>query len=117
MKIEFDDKKVQALVAGHIFGTMSEGAKEALIQNALAQLLQPANKNHRDGPTMLQEAFNKALAEVAVQVAAERLARPDVKEKVDKMVHEAVDEGLKRGKEEFSERVSEAVKKAIGRGW
>ncbi len=88
--IKLSDGDLQALVAKSIVESLTPEKREALIENAVTALISQKAGSAYNAPTVLQDAFNRAVAEVAQQIAREQIVgNTDIKAKIVVMIAEA----------------------------
>lgn len=116
--ITFDEKQLRILVAEHLLGKMTDESKTSIIAKALQYLLEPAGYGNKDGPTKLQEAFNKSMAEVLKNMAEEWFQEPEMQEKIAELMHEAAELVFVKRRETVVGDMAEGMaEKLKSRGW
>lgn len=77
MNVNLNDDAMKQLVAKAIFDGLGEEQRQALVEGAIASLLNDGAKDHRGygtNRTVLQEMFNDAVREAARQIVTSKIA-------------------------------------------
>lgn len=86
MSINLDDTQLHAVIAKAIIDTMTPEKQAELLSTAVQGLINKKAGSSYDSPTVLQAAFNSAVADVARKVAVERVrSDPDMLAAIDKL--------------------------------
>lgn len=115
MNINLNNEQMREVIGVAIMKTLDENTRTAVIAAAIDHLMRPENTYGGKQESPLQQAFNRAIANVAEQAAKEEIENNDeVKEKLRTLLHEAVDT-LMANKEESVKKIASALAAAMTR--
>lgn len=115
MEVRLDDDAMKGIITKSIVDSLTPERREALICEAVKQLLRADSGNTYDSRSNLQKAFDEAVYRVTSDVAREQLVSDDtLKPKVRQLLLDAW-EKLAAGDayEKLVEKVADGMRKAI----
>lgn len=115
MNINLNDEQMREVIGAAVLKTLDEDTRTTVIAAAIDHLMRPEKTFGGRQESPLQQAFNRAIANVAEQAAKEEIENNDeVKEKLRTLLHEAVDT-LMANKEESVKKIASALSDAMTR--
>ena len=112
--MNLDDATMKAAVAKAVIDTLTPEKREELLTNAVQHILSAKESSNYNSPTLIQGAFNSAVAAVARETAMEQITKdPEVKAKIEGLIKDA---WAKVTGEEYSsvvEKVADAIRKGL----
>lgn len=114
--LNLNDNQLNAVIAKAIIDTMTPDRQAELLTNAVSSLINKKASDRYDSPTVIQNAFNNAVADVARQVATEKVnSDPDMRAAIDKLYLDSWKK-LTEGDGTYAlltEKISSAMERAI----
>lgn len=118
MEIKINSEAAASIASAAIFDSLSQEARESVIQQAIQYLLTPEKDRNRysHGKTPLQTAFEQALTVAAHKAVAERVeSDPEIKAEIDKLLGPLTVQAIKASSENYRDELAEHVGVAVGR--
>jgi hypothetical protein len=100
--------------ASMVLKELEEGQRDRIITEAIAHVIQPSDQGYgRTGPSILQQAFNQAIATLTHKVTAEIVADdPTFVELVTREVREAMNDVIEN-RSDLRAKVAQALVDAV----
>ncbi len=113
MEIKLDEKTIQGIVGEALLQSLTQENKEILIKGAISHLLSKTGSNF-NAPSVLQQAFNGAVRNIAEKMALEHLTNNEELETAIKgMLAEAITMLTVTNREKTIQQLSETIAKGI----
>jgi FKBP-type peptidyl-prolyl cis-trans isomerase (trigger factor) len=114
MTIQLDPVALREATTQAIMGILTPEVRAQLIQQSITAILKPSTDNWNRDKSPLQEAFNRAVQEVAQEEAKRVIAGdPVIALKLAQMLREVADKVLSTDHEKFVERMAESFVSSI----
>lgn len=118
MEIKLDAEAVAGIASAAIFDSMSEEARDSVIQQAIQYLLTPDQdraSRMRPATTPLQDAFNDAIRQVAYKVVKEKIENdPEIQEAILTLLGPLLTAALTGEASEYGTSLSDKLGIALG---
>lgn len=119
MEIKLSEEMMRELVGEALLKAITEEQRTVLVQGAIRELLSPKRDGYSGrSSTPLQDAFNRAIYDVAHKLVAEKLtADPEVQAKVGALVSEAFVRAFEADRrEDLVSKIARAISDGLAGG-